>query len=76
MIDVSTFNLIYVRKEDSRKFLVRQITKLNFVALDSVTGQVLRLSQHMLRTFYRPMKEVNKHNGRRYFMNYGRRRIA
>jgi hypothetical protein len=77
MINVDDFNLIYFRKTDKRKFLVKYVTKLDLILIDSVTGEVLRMSEMKVRTRFRPDKITNKANRkRRPFMNFGRRRIA
>lgn len=77
MIDLKTFNLIYVRKKDGRKFLVKNVTKYDYRVIDTVTGEVFNLSQYQLRTSYSPAKKVNKVNKKkRRFMNFGKKRVA
>jgi hypothetical protein len=77
MINLLDFNLIYFRKEDERKFLVRLITKDDYVLIDTVTGDLLRMTLSVMRRRFRPCHRLNKLNKkRRPVMNFGRRRIA
>jgi len=76
MVNVKDFNLIYFRKSDGRKFLVRFITKRDLVLIDTVTGEVLRLTEMKVRMRFRPDKISNKKNKKkRPFINFGKRRI-
>lgn len=77
MINVEDFNLIYFRKADERKFLVRYVTKMDLILIDSLTGEVHRLTEMKVRTRFRPDKANNKRNKKRQpFMNFGKKRIA
>jgi hypothetical protein len=77
MINLEDFNLIYLRKEDSRKYLVRHVTKYDSVAIDSVTGEVQRLTWYYLAKLFRPDLKSNKANKKKMrFMNFGKKRIA
>lgn len=75
MIDLSDFNLIYLRKEDGRKFLVRHVTKYDSVIICAYTGIITRLTWYYLAKDYRPA-QVNKLNKKRAFMNFGKKRIV
>ena len=77
MIDLNDFNLIYLRKEDGRKYLVRHVTKYDSVIIDSVTGEVKRMTWYYLAKLFRPNTEANKANKKKMrFMNFGKKRIA
>ena len=77
MIDLEDFNLIYLRKEDARKFLVRHVTKYDAVIIDSVTGEIHRLTWYYLAKLFRPDLKSNKANKKRpRFMNFGKKRVA
>lgn len=77
MININDFSLIYLRKSDERKFLVRYVTKLDLILIDSVSGDVLKMSEAKVRRRFRPDKISNKANKkRRPFMNFGKKRIA
>ena len=73
MVNVSDFNLIYLRRIDGRKFLVKYATKIDMIFLDSVTGEILRLTQTYARRRYKPDKVANKINRKRIFINYGKK---
>lgn len=73
MVNVSDFNLIYIRRIDGRKFLVKYATKIDMIFLDSVTGEILRLTQTYARRRYKPDKVSNKINRKRIFINYGKK---
>lgn len=62
MIDLATYNLIYIRKEDGRKFLGKMITKMHRKLIDSLSGKVLDVTEHELRKYYRPDKKSNQKN--------------
>jgi hypothetical protein len=77
MIDLSEFNLIYLRKEDDRKYLVRHVTKYDSVAIDSVTGEIMRLTWYYLSKSFRPDIKTNKANKKKMrFINFGKKRIS
>jgi len=77
MIKLEDFNLIYLRKEDSRKYLVRHVTKYDSVIIDSVTGDVFRVTWYFLTKLYKRDKVSNKRNKKRpRFINFGRKRCA
>lgn len=77
MINLDDFNLIYLRKEDEVKFLVRHVTKYDSVIIDSVTGIVSRITWYYLAKSYRPDVQTNKLNKKKMkFMNFGKKRIA
>lgn len=69
MIDLTTYNLIYFRKSDERKFIGKMITKLNRKLIDSVTGEVLNVTEYQLRRDFRPDKKTNGKNMIRKFRN-------
>jgi hypothetical protein len=76
-IDLSTFNLICTRNSDGRKFIYKYITKLNLKLIDTVTGEVLELSQAMFRKDYTPDGKANGANRKKpRFINFGRKRVA
>lgn len=78
MIDLTSFNLIYIRKQDNRKFLCKNVTKYDYVLIDTTSGELLKdVSQYELRKSYRPDKKVNKINKKkRPFFNFGKNRVA
>lgn len=65
--DLSTYNLIYLRKSDKRKFLGKMITKMNRKLIDSVTGEVISLNEYRLRKDYEPVIKFNKGNMSKVF---------
>jgi spermidine synthase len=67
MVDLQKFNLIYFRIEDGRKFLVRHITKYDSVVIDSVTGEIERLTWYFLTKLYKRDGKANKRNKKRPF---------
>lgn len=77
MIDLAQYNLVYTRNVDQRKFLVRLITKMNYSAIDTQTGEVLRLTQARLKRDFKPVKELNKINRKkRVYLQFGRRKAS
>ena len=78
LIDLSTFNLVYMRKDDGRLFLVRLIAKPHYIIIDTQTGVIDReMTEAKLKRWYVPMRHLNKVNKKKpYFLNYGRERIA
>jgi hypothetical protein len=71
VVDLSTFNLIYYRKSDNRKYLVKRITKLDFVMIDTVSGFVMPITQSKLRSRYYPDKKLNGINKlKRLYMDF------
>jgi hypothetical protein len=77
MINLKDFNLIYLRKEDDRKYLVKHVTKYDSVVIDSVTGDVTRITWYFLTKLYKRDGKSNKRNKKRpRFINFGRNRCA
>ena len=77
MIDLSTFNLVYLRKSDGQMFLVKLVTKVNYRIINSSDGKIDDISEAKLKRWYSPVRELNRVNKKRPpFMNYGRKRIA
>ena len=78
LIDLSTFNLVYMRKLDGRLFLVKLIAKPSYLTIDTQTGEVDReMTEAKLKRWFVPMKHLNKVNKKKpYFLNYGKNRIA
>jgi hypothetical protein len=75
VVDLTKFNLIYFRKTDGRKFLVRYVTKQDLILIDTTTGDLLRLTEMKVRTRFRPDKVNNKANRKkRPFINFKRKR--
>jgi len=74
MIDLNDFNLIYLRKVDGVKFLVRHVTKYDSMIICSLTGIISRLTWYYLAKDYTPSK-ANKKNKKRHFMNFGKKRL-
>ena len=78
-VDVSTYNLIYIRRNDGEKCLCKSLSKYEYSILEPVNGSWVerKITQYALRRNYRPNKKVNKLNVNRFqFINYGRTRIA
>jgi hypothetical protein len=73
MVNIRDYNLIYLRISDGRKFLVKYATKIDMIFLDSVTGEVLRLTQSFARRRYKPDKVANKVNKKQVFLNFGKK---
>ena len=61
-VDVTTYNLIYIRKSDRRKFLGKLITKLDRKLIDSETGDILEITEYRLRKEYQHDKKNNAKN--------------
>lgn len=77
MINLEDFNLIYFRKSDEVKFLVKHVTKYDSVIIDSTTGIITRITWYYLAKFYRPDVKSNKLNKKKMkFINFGKKRIA
>lgn len=68
-IDLSTYNLIYKRRSDGRKFLGKMITKLNRRVIDSVSGEVIDLTEYRLRKEYQAVEKANRRNIKNHFSN-------
>jgi hypothetical protein len=76
-IDLSEYNLIYFRRVDRRKFLVRHITKMNWRLIDSVTGDILDMTESKAKPRFVPDKKTNRLNKKkRPFMNFGKKRVV
>lgn len=76
-VDLTLFNLVYTRDNDKRIFLCRSITRMDYLLIDSVSGETLRLTKAKLNRWYSPVKELNRVNKRRqWLINYGRKRIV
>jgi hypothetical protein len=77
-IDLESYNLVYVRKLDGRKFLCKSVSKYDYRLIDTITGELIKdVTQYELRKLYRPSKKVNKRNKKkRQFMNFGKKRVA
>jgi hypothetical protein len=73
-IDLSTYNLIYKRRSDGRKFLGKMITKLNRRVIDSVTGEVIDLSEYKLRRDFKSLIRTNRENMKKTFSRFSNRR--
>lgn len=78
LIDLSSFNLVYMRKADKRLFLVKLIAKPSYLIIDTQTGEVDReMTEAKLKRWYVPLKHLNKVNKKiPWFINFGKKRIA
>lgn len=77
VVDLSNYNLVYKRKSDDRKFLVRAITKMDYSVIDTVTGKEEKMTQAKLKSRMKPVKEVNKRNKKRpLYLSYARKKAS
>ena len=75
-VDFESFNLIYFRKEDKVKFLVKRITCDDYVVIDSEKGTIEKINRYTLRKLFIPNKKVNKINKKVARLTIGRMRNA
>lgn len=54
-----SYDLVYTRKEDSKKFLVKRVTPLNYNTKDPVTGKIEHLTRYRLLKEFSCMREFS-----------------
>lgn len=75
VVNWDDYNLIFYDK-NKVTYLGTRAHPDKYILLSSDNGRILKMNRYQLRRDFKPNRKLNERNKKRFFMNYGKKRVC